>query len=184
MTGLLSALVACRLGAGWACLFGLLFTWALLALSGIDLDRKLLPDVITLPLLWLGLLVNLAGLHSAAGPAFATIGDAVIGAAAGYLSLWLVYHLFRIATGKEGMGYGDFKLLAAIGAWLGWQYLPLTILLSAVVGAVVGGVVLAAQGKEARTPIPFGPFLAAAGWIAMMWGSEIMEAYLTASGLR
>jgi len=183
-TGILSALVAWRLGAGWACLYGLLFTWALVALSGIDIDRKLLPDAITMPLLWLGLLVNLGGLQSAAGPAFADIGDAVIGAAAGYLSLWLVYHLFRITTGKEGMGYGDFKLLAAIGAWLGWQYLPLTILLSAVVGAVIGGAALALRGKESQTPIPFGPFLAAAGWVAMMWGSDIMDVYLTASGLR
>lgn len=183
-TGVLSAAVAWRLGANWACLYGLLFSWALIALSGIDLDRKLLPDAITLPLLWLGLLVNLGGLQSASGPAFATIGDAVTGAAAGYLSLWLVYHLFRLATGKEGMGYGDFKLLGAIGAWLGWQYLPLTIVLSAVVGAVVGGAALALRGRGSQTPIPFGPFLAAAGWISMMWGSDIMNAYLRISGLR
>ena len=110
--------------------------------------------------------------------------SAIYGAVAGYLSLWLVYHLFRLVTGKEGMGYGDFKLLAAIGAWLGWQYLPLTILLSAVVGAIVGGAALSLKGRESQTPIPFGPFLAAAGWIAMMWGSEIMDAYLTFSGLR
>lgn len=180
-TGLLSAMVAMRIGPGWGCLFALLFTWALIALSGIDFDTKLLPDAITLPLLWLGLVFNLAAPR---GAAFATVGDAVAGAAAGYLSLWLVYHLFRVATGKEGMGYGDFKLLAAIGAWLGWQVLPLTILLSAVVGAVVGGIALAAGGKGSRTPIPFGPFLAAAGWIAMMWGPQIMDFYLRASGLR
>ncbi len=183
-TGLLSALVAWRLGPSWACVYGLSFTWALVALAGIDMDTKLLPDAITLPLLWLGLLVNLGGLNSDIGTAFADVPDAVIGAAAGYLSLWLVYHLFRMATGKEGMGHGDFKLLAAIGAWLGWQYLPLTILLSAVVGAIIGGAALALRGKESQTPIPFGPFLAGAGWIAMMWGSDIMDAYLTASGLR
>jgi leader peptidase (prepilin peptidase)/N-methyltransferase len=108
----------------------------------------------------------------------------VIGAAAGYLSLWSVYHLFRIITGKEGMGYGDFKLLAAIGAWLGWQYLPLTIVLSALVGAIVGGIALAMSGKRSQTPIPFGPFLAAAGWISLMWGENIMSAYLSFSGLR
>jgi leader peptidase (prepilin peptidase)/N-methyltransferase len=183
-TGLLSALVALRLGAEWSCLFALLFTWSLIALSGIDLDTKLLPDAITLPLLWLGLLVNLGTPMSDGGGAFASLNDAVLGAAAGYLSLWLVYHLFRLVTGKEGMGYGDFKLLAAIGAWLGWQYLPLTILLSAVVGAIVGGAALSLKGRESQTPIPFGPFLAAAGWIAMMWGSDIMDAYLTFSGLR
>ena len=183
--GLLSALVALRLGPGWPCFFALVFTWSLIALSGIDLDTKLLPDAITLPLLWLGLLVNLGtpGADGGSG-AFASLHDAVLGAVAGYLSLWLVYHLFRLATGKEGMGYGDFKLLAAIGAWLGWQYLPLTILLSAVVGAIVGGAALSLKGRGSQTPIPFGPFLAAAGWIAMIWGSDIMDAYLTFSGLR
>ncbi len=183
-TGILSAMVAWRLGPSMACVFGLLFTWALVALSGIDLDKKLLPDAITLPLLWLGLLVNLGGVQGESGPAFANIADAVTGAAAGYLSLWLVYHIFRLATGKEGMGYGDFKLLGAIGAWLGWQYLPLTIVMSAVVGAVIGGAALAVRGRDSQTPIPFGPFLAAAGWISMMWGSDIMGAYLTVSGLR
>ncbi|KPK53783.1 MAG: methyltransferase [Gammaproteobacteria bacterium SG8_31] len=183
-TALLSVLVAWRLGTGWPCLFALLFTWSLIALSGIDLDTKLLPDTITLPLLWLGLLVNLGTSAPNSVGTFASLHDAVLGAVAGYLSLWLVYHLFRLVTGKEGMGYGDFKLLAAIGAWLGWQYLPLTILLSAVVGAIVGGAALSLKGRESQTPIPFGPFLAAAGWIAMMWGSEIMDAYLTFSGLR
>jgi leader peptidase (prepilin peptidase)/N-methyltransferase len=180
----LSALVAWQFGATWATLYALAFTWALIALSGIDIDRKLLPDAITLPLLWLGLLVCLGNFRGASGPVFASIEDAVIGAAAGYLSLWSIYHLFRMLTGKEGMGYGDFKLLAAIGAWLGWQYLPLTILLSAVVGAVVGGAALAIGGRHSQTPIPFGPFLAAAGWIAMMWGPGIMDTYLNASGLR
>lgn len=184
-TGILSALVAWQFGAAWATLYALLFTWALIALSGIDIDRKLLPDAITLPLLWLGLLVCLGDFRTASGaPVFADIEDAVIGAAAGYLSLWSIYHLFRILTGKEGMGYGDFKLLGAIGAWFGWQYLPLTILLSAVVGAVIGGAALLLSGRNSQTHIPFGPFLAAAGWIAMMWGPGIMDAYLNASGLR
>jgi leader peptidase (prepilin peptidase)/N-methyltransferase len=183
-TGLLSALVAWRFGATAATMFALAFTWALVALSGIDIDRKLLPDAITLPLLWLGLLVCLGGYRAADGPVFADIEDAVIGAAAGYLSLWSVYHLFRLLTGKEGMGYGDFKLLGAVGAWLGWQYLPLTILLSAVVGAVVGGSALLISGRDSQTHIPFGPFLAAAGWVAMMWGPAIMDVYLDASGLR
>jgi leader peptidase (prepilin peptidase)/N-methyltransferase len=182
--GVLSALVAWQFGATWATVYALALTWALIALSGIDIDRKLLPDAITLPLLWLGLLVCLGNVRAEFGPVFASIEDAVIGAAAGYLSLWSIYHLFRILTGKEGMGYGDFKLLAAIGAWLGWQYLPLTILLSAVVGAVVGGAALAIGGRHSQTPIPFGPFLAAAGWIAMMWGPGIMDTYLNASGLR
>jgi leader peptidase (prepilin peptidase)/N-methyltransferase len=183
-TGLVSALVAWRLGPGWPCLFGLLFTWALIALSGIDIDRKLLPDVITLPLLWLGLIVNVGDAGREGVIVFSALDDAVVGAAAGYLSLWLVYHLFRLVTGKEGMGYGDFKLLAAIGAWLGWQYLPLTILLSAIVGAIIGGAALAMKGKESQTPIPFGPFLAGAGWISMLWGTDIMDAYLAFSGLR
>ena len=183
-TGVVSVLVAWRLGPGWPCLFALVFSWSLIALTGIDLDKKLLPDAITLPLLWLGLLVNLGTSSGPDGGAFASLEDAVTGAVAGYLSLWAVYHLFRLLTGKEGMGYGDFKLLAAIGAWLGWQYLPLTILLSAVVGALLGGVALTVRGRGSQTPIPFGPFLAAAGWIAMMWGAEIMDAYLRFSGLR
>jgi leader peptidase (prepilin peptidase)/N-methyltransferase len=183
-TGILSAVVAWHMGPHISTLFALIFTWSLVALSGIDLDTKLLPDAITLPLLWLGLLVSLSSLRVTGQPVFPALPDAVIGAAAGYLSLWAVYHLFRIVTGKEGMGYGDFKLLAAIGAWLGWQYLPLTVVLSALVGAILGGLALAMSGKRSQTPIPFGPFLAAAGWISLMWGDSIMDAYLSFSGLR
>src|SRR5690606_18150858 len=137
--------------------------------------HQLLPDSITLPLLWAGLLLSV--LPFGEGPLFADLQSSVIGAAAGYLSLWSVYQLFKLLTGKEGMGYGDFKLLAASGAWLGWQMLPLVILLSAAVGTVVGGALLLAGGKSRETPIPFGPYLAAAGWIAMLWGSEILTWY-------
>jgi leader peptidase (prepilin peptidase)/N-methyltransferase len=154
------------LGAG-----AILFTWALIALTGIDLKHQLLPDIITLPLLWAGLLFNLYG-------GFTDLSSAVIGAVAGYLILWSVYWLFKIITGKEGMGHGDFKLLAALGAWYGWQLLPLTILLSALVGSIVGigGIYFANKGKE--IPIAFGPYLAMAGWIALIWGHQITSAYL------
>jgi leader peptidase (prepilin peptidase)/N-methyltransferase len=152
------------------------FAWTLLALTLIDLDHKLLPDSMTLPLLWAGLLVNVpfdgAGL-------FAPLSSSVIGAAAGYLSLWSVYKLFKLITGKEGMGYGDFKLLAAIGAWLGWQLLPLVILLSAVVGSVVGIALIVFGGRSSQTAIPFGPYLAAAGLIAMLWGDRLVQLYQT-----
>ncbi len=145
--------------------------WALIALTGIDIDTQLLPDSITLPLLWLGLLFNLFG-------TFTDLPSAVIGAMAGYLSLWSVFWLFKLATGKEGMGYGDFKLLAALGAWLGWQMLPAIILLSSVVGAVVGIalIVLAKHGRN--VPIPFGPYLAVAGVIALFWGKTLTASYL------
>ncbi|HEY5791224.1 MAG TPA: A24 family peptidase [Gammaproteobacteria bacterium] len=170
-TALLTALVAWRFGVSWETLAAVPLTWALVALTFIDLDRQLLPDAITLPLLWCGLLVNLGGL-------FADLPAAVIGAVAGYLSLWLVYHAFRLLTGKEGMGYGDFKLLAVFGAWLGWQQLPLVVLLSSLVGAVVG-VALLLLGRHARgTPMPFGPFLAAAGWVALLWGDALVGGYL------
>ncbi|MGI9264954.1 MAG: prepilin peptidase, partial [Gammaproteobacteria bacterium] len=162
-TAVLSAIVAWRFGPGWEMILALLFTWSLVALAGIDIDEKLLPDAITLPLLWLGLLVSLWSL-----PAFTDVRDAVIGAAAGYLSLWLLYHVFRLLTGKEGMGYGDFKLLAALGAWYGWQLLPLTVLLSTVVGAVVGIVLIVAGRRDRQATIPFGPYLAAAGWVALL----------------
>jgi leader peptidase (prepilin peptidase)/N-methyltransferase len=143
----------------------------LIALTGIDLDTQLLPDDITLPVLWLGLLLNVFGTYT-------DIKSAVIGAAAGYLSLWCVYWGFKLATGKEGMGYGDFKLLAALGAWLGWQMLPLTILLSSAVGAVIGigMMVFARHGRN--VPIPFGPYLAIAGVIALFWGKPLTQAYL------
>jgi leader peptidase (prepilin peptidase)/N-methyltransferase len=149
----------------------MLFIAALVALTGIDFDTQLLPDDITLPLLWAGLAFNAFG-------TFTDLKSAVIGAMAGYLSLWAVYWGFKLATGKEGMGYGDFKLLAALGAWLGWQMLPLTILLSSFVGAVVGIALLVFAGQGRNVPIPFGPYLAAAGAIALVWGKPLTQAYL------
>ena len=171
LTGLASAFAAWHFGAGWTAAFAILFIWALVALTFIDADTTLLPDDITLPLLWLGLLVNLGGL-------FTESGSAVIGAVAGYLILWLVYWGFKLLTGKEGMGYGDFKLLAAIGAWLGWQMLPLVILLSAVVGTVVGLAGILLHGREKGAKLPFGPYLATAGFIAMFWGQQLNMWYL------
>ncbi len=170
-TGLVSAYVGWRFGFTPAALGALIFTWALIAASCIDLDTQFLPDDITLPLLWAGLLFNLWG-------TFTSLESAVIGAAAGYLSLWSVYWAFKLATGKEGMGYGDFKLLAAIGAFLGWKMLPAVILLSSLVGAAVGIalIVLARHGRQ--VPIPFGPYLAAAGLIALFFGESINRAYL------
>lgn len=153
-------------GWGWPLLAYLLLTWSLIALTGIDIDTQLLPDDITLPLLWGGLLFNLF-----IGPV--AIADAVLGAAAGYLLLWSVYWLFKLATGKEGMGFGDFKLLAALGAWLGWQSIPLIILLSSAVGAVLGILILSLRGQGRSQPLPFGPYLAAAGWIALLWGDRV-----------
>ncbi|MBI3569877.1 MAG: prepilin peptidase [Gammaproteobacteria bacterium] len=171
LTGILSLAVAWRLGISPPALAALFLTWALIALAFIDNDRQILPDDITLPLLWAGLLLNVFGV-------FVPLSSAVIGAVAGYGSLWLVYQIFRLATGKEGMGFGDFKLFAALGAWLGWQQLPLIILLSSFLGAVVGIVFIAFFGRDRRLPIPFGPFLCVAGWIALMWGDYIMRAYL------
>jgi leader peptidase (prepilin peptidase)/N-methyltransferase len=162
------------LDALWRMAAALGFTWTLLALSLIDIDRTLLPDALTLPLLWAGLL--LAALPIDATPA-PDLASSVLGAAAGYLALWLVYHLFKLATGKEGMGYGDFKLLAALGAWLGWQMLPLVILLSAAVGVVVGVGMIVLGGRSRSTPIPFGPYLAGAGWIALLWGPALVMLY-------
>ena len=176
VTGLMSALVAWHFGFGWQAGAALLLTWALIALSFIDIDHQLLPDAITLPFLWLGLALSLF-------PVFADMRSALIGAIAGYLSLWIVYQLFRLLTGREGMGFGDFKLLALLGAWLGWQALPGIVILSSLVGAVTGSILLAVQGKGKQTPIPFGPYLAAAGWIYLMWGEQITGAYLDWSGL-
>ena len=173
--GLLSAYVAWHFGFTWQAGAMLLLTWGLLAMSMIDVDHQLLPDSIVLPLLWLGLLVNLFGL-------FTTLPDAVWGAVAGYLSLWSVYWLFKLVTGKEGMGYGDFKLLAMLGAWGGWQVLPLTILLSSVVGAVLGTIMLRLQKADSGTAIPFGPYLAIAGWVALLWGDQITSSYLQFAG--
>ena len=172
-TGLLSALAIAQFGATAAGAGALLFTWALVALTMIDFDHQLLPDSITLPLLWLGLLVNSFGV-------LVPLADAVWGAVLGYLSLWSVYWAFRLLTGKEGMGFGDFKLLAALGAWLGWQALPLVIILSSLVGAVVGVALIFALGRDRNVPIPFGPYLAAAGWITLLWGDAISGAYLSA----
>ena len=169
--GLLSGFAAWHFGFGLAAAGALLFVWALLALTFIDFDTQLLPDNITLPLLWLGLLLNLDA-------TYASLPNAVIGAIAGYLALWAVFWLFRLATGKEGMGYGDFKLLAAIGAWLGWQMLPLVILLSSLVGAVVGIALIVAARHGRNVPIPFGPYLAGGGLIALFWGSQLTHGYL------
>ena len=171
MTGLLSAYAAWHFGPTIQTIGALALLWALIALSAIDLDTQLLPDSITLPLLWLGLAFNLWS-------AFADLPTAVIGAMAGYLSLWSVFWLFKLATGKEGMGYGDFKLLAALGAWLGWQMLPAIILLSSIVGAIVGIALIVAARRGRNVPIPFGPYLAAAGVIALFWGQQITQGYL------
>ncbi len=175
--GLLSAYVAWHFGFTWQAGAMLVLTWGLLAMSLIDADHQLLPDVLVLPLLWLGLIVNQFGL-------FASSADALWGAIAGYLSLWSVYWLFKLVTGKEGMGYGDFKLLAMLGAWGGWQILPLTILLSSLVGAVLGVIMLRMRNAETSTPIPFGPYLAIAGWIALLWGEQITANYLQIAGFK
>ena len=169
--GVATAYCAWRFGFGYAALGAMLFTWCMIALAAIDIDTQLLPDSITLPMLWVGLVFNLRG-------TFVDLHSAVIGAVAGYLVLWLVYWAFKLATGKEGMGFGDFKLLAAIGAWLGWKMLPFVILASSFVGAVAGIalMVLARRGRD--VPIPFGPYLAGAGLIALFWGKEIVDRYL------
>jgi leader peptidase (prepilin peptidase)/N-methyltransferase len=166
LTGVLSALVVWKLGSGWAGLAALFFLCSLIAMTFIDFDTQLLPDDLTYPLLWAGLLLNIDG-------TFVPLRDAVIGAAAGYLALWSIYWLFKLATGKEGMGYGDFKLLAALGAWMGWTMLPTIILLSSVVGAVVGIALMVFTKHGRNTPIPFGPYLAAAGLIALLYGAPL-----------
>lgn len=171
LTGILSTYAAWHFGPGWAAAGALLFLWAMVALTFIDFDTQLLPDSITLPLLWFGLAFNLSQTYTA-------LDSAVIGAMAGYLSLWSVYWAFKLTTGKEGMGFGDFKLLAAIGAWLGWKLLPLTILLSSLVGAVVGIVLIMLARHGRNVPMPFGPYLAAAGIIALFWGETITQRYL------
>ena len=171
MTGLLTGFLAWRYGVTWMAAFAIIYVWALIALTFIDADTTLLPDDITLPLLWLGLLVNTGG-------AFTDVSSAILGAAGGYLVLWTVYWGFKLLTGKDGMGYGDFKLLAAIGAWLGWQLLPLVILLSAAVGTVVGIAGILLKGRDKGAKLPFGPYLAAAGFIAMIWGQQLTSWYL------
>ncbi len=171
LTALLSIVAATHFGVTAATLFALLLVWSLIALAFIDADTTLLPDDITLPLLWLGLMVNVFGV-------FTTLQSAVIGAAAGYLILWSVFWVFKLITGKDGMGYGDFKLLAALGAWLGWQLLPVIILLSAAVGALVGILGILFMGREKGAKLPFGPYLAAAGFIALLWGKQLTTWYL------
>lgn len=171
LSGALSGYIAWRFGFGAAALGALIFTWALIALAFIDLDTFFLPDDITLPLLWTGLLFNLWGV-------FTDLQSAVIGAIGGYLALWSVFWLFKFATGKEGMGYGDFKLLAAIGAWLGWKMLPLTILLSSFVGAAIGILLMVVARHGRNVPIPFGPYLAIAGLIALLYGDAVNKYYL------
>jgi leader peptidase (prepilin peptidase)/N-methyltransferase len=171
LVAVLSAAAAWKWGVSVQTAGALLLVWALVALAFIDLDTTLLPDSLTLPLLWLGLLFNLGG-H------FASLPDAVIGAMAGYLVLWSVYWLFKLATGKEGMGFGDFKLLAALGAWLGWQMLPVTLLLSSVVGATIGVAMIVLVKHDRRVPIPFGPYLAGGGLVALFFGADLTQAYL------
>ncbi len=172
LTGLAVAYLAYHFGPTWQFVFATILTFGLVTLTGIDLDEMLLPDQITLPLLWIGLLINLNG-------TFVFITDAVIGASAGYMSLWSVFWGFKILTGKEGMGYGDFKLLAVFGAWFGWQLLPLIILLSSIVGALVGLLLIVNKKINSGNPIPFGPYIALAGWIAMIWGEKIVNWYLS-----
>jgi leader peptidase (prepilin peptidase) / N-methyltransferase len=170
LTGLASAMIVWKFGLGWQAGAGLILTWILIALAGIDVRTQLLPDQLTLPLLWLGLLLSLI-------PLFVESNASVLGAAIGYLSLWSVYWLFKLLTGKEGMGYGDFKLLAALGAWMGPDALLPIVLLSSLIGAIVGGAFLMLRGHDRSTPIPFGPFIAAAGWAWFMFGEQLLAAY-------
>jgi leader peptidase (prepilin peptidase)/N-methyltransferase len=177
-TGLLSGFIAWHFGYGGPALAAMVFTWLLIALTMIDFDTQFLPDQLTYPLLWLGLLVSLWHPAWAVGASPLTPRDAIIGAVSGYLSLWSVYWAFKLITGKEGMGYGDFKLFAAIGAWLGWQMLLPVILFASAVGAAFGIVIMIRQRRGKDTPIAFGPFLAIAGWLAMIWGHEVVDRYL------
>jgi leader peptidase (prepilin peptidase)/N-methyltransferase len=183
-TAILSALVAWHFGFSVSGACALIITWSLIALSGIDIDHQLLPDNITLPLLWLGLLAAVLVGPQVGSTLPVTPSDSIIGAACGYMSLWLVYHAFKLITGKEGMGFGDFKLFAAFGAWLGYKPLLLIILLSAAAGAVLGILMIALRGRDRAAPMPFGPYLACAGWIAMIWGDALVDGYLRLSGLR
>jgi leader peptidase (prepilin peptidase)/N-methyltransferase len=183
-TALLSGWVAWHFGFGTGAVCALLVTWALIALTGIDIDHQLLPDNITLPLMWAGLLAA-ALIGPISGQALpVSTRDAIIGGAAGYLSLWLVFHAFRLVTGKEGMGYGDFKLFAALGTWLGWKMLPLVILLAAGTGAILGILMIVLRGRDRAAPMPLGPYLAAAGWLGMVYGDTLVGAYLRISGLQ
>lgn len=176
LTGVLSGIVVYKFGWGLQSLFGLVLTWVLVALTFIDADHKLLPDDIVLPTLWLGLGLSLL-------PVFADVRSALIGAIAGYLAFWLVFQIFLRLTGKEGMGYGDFKLLSLLGAWLGWQFLPQIILISTLVGSLIGVALMIKQRAGGDLAIPFGPYIAIAGWVALCWGDDINAAYLSFSGL-
>ncbi len=171
VSGILTAVIAWHFGYGWAALAAMFLTWSLIALTMIDYDHQLLPDNITLPFLWLGLALSLFNI-------FTDTYASIIGAIAGYLALWLVFHGFKLVTGKEGMGYGDFKLLAMLGAWMGWQMLPAIILMSSVVGVVVGVSLILFKNHNKDHPIPFGPYLAIAGWICLIWGDTLNELYL------
>jgi leader peptidase (prepilin peptidase)/N-methyltransferase len=170
LTAVLSVLTAWHFGVTWQALFAVFLTWSLIALAFIDIDHQILPDKIVLPMLWLGLLLSLV-------PVYVDSHNSIIGAAAGYLVLWSVYKAFKAVTGKEGMGYGDFKLLAMLGAWMGWAALPAIILLSSLVGTVIGVSIIAVTDRDKSIPIPFGPYLAAAGWIQLLYGDIIMRAY-------
>ncbi len=178
LTGVMAALCAWRFGAGIEALMAIVLTLSLVPISMIDADTQLIPDSIVLPLMWVGLALSLFHPMQGTETLFISPQDAIVGAMAGYLSLWSVYQLFKLVTGKEGMGYGDFKLLAALGAWLGWQQLPMIILMSALVGAIVGIALMVFRRHERSVPIPFGPYLAAAGWITMLWGETIKNSYL------
>jgi leader peptidase (prepilin peptidase)/N-methyltransferase len=175
ITAMVSAVVAWKLGPSWQTAWALPLTWSLVCLSAIDIDRHLLPDSITLPLVWLGLFLSLFTV-------FTDTRSSIVGAIAGYLTFWVVFQVFKLLTGKEGMGYGDFKLLAVFGAWLGWQNLPLIVLLSSLIGAFGGIMMILLLKRNRANPIPFGPFLGVAGWVALLWGNEITAAYLSASG--
>jgi len=177
LTSVLTMVVAAHFGYGAHALAAMALTWLLIALTFIDIDHHLLPDIMVLPFLWVGLLLNIYGTYT-------TLSSAVIGAVAGYLSLWLVFQLFRLVTGKEGMGYGDFKLFALFGAWLGWQYLLLIILISSFLGAVVGIGLIVFQGRDRSRPLPFGPYLALAGWMALLWGEPLIRSYLQLAQIR
>jgi leader peptidase (prepilin peptidase)/N-methyltransferase len=177
-TAAAAALCAWHFGFGWEAVMAIALTCTLVAVSLIDVDHQIIPDSIVYPLLWVGLIMSLFHPLAGAETLFIAPRDAIIGALGGYLSLWSVYQLFKLVTGKEGMGYGDFKLLAALGGWLGWDKLHIIILLSAVVGAVIGIVMIMFRGRDRQLPIPFGPYLAAAGWIAMLYGEAIQNAYL------
>jgi leader peptidase (prepilin peptidase)/N-methyltransferase len=184
LTGALSALAALHFGANASGALAVLVTWFLIAMTFIDLDTQLLPDSLTLPLLWIALLASaLLPRHSGANLPVDPV-SAIVGAAAGYLSLWSFYQLFRAITGKEGMGYGDFKLFAALGAWMGWKILPVVILLAAGTGAGLGVLMIVFRGRDRAAPMPFGPYLAAAGWLAMLYGRQLLDGYLRVSGLR